>query len=79
MLSHTWTRHMQDTSRQARLFQGMVRIMLSLARLPQPHIGSFQFNTSDGTVALSNRPLTCTMMIFENSGTPRTIQPDQVY
>lgn len=70
---------MHDAGRQARLFQGMARIMLSLARLPQPHIGSFQFNTSNGTIALSNRPLTCTMMIFENSGTPRTIQPGQVY
>ncbi|KAH6869234.1 hypothetical protein B0T10DRAFT_418812 [Thelonectria olida] len=79
MLSHTWTRHMHDAGRRARLFQGMARIMLSLARLPQPHIGSFQFNTSDGTITLSNRPLTCTMMIFENSGTPRTIQPCQMY
>ncbi|KND89338.1 hypothetical protein TOPH_06085 [Tolypocladium ophioglossoides CBS 100239] len=79
MLSHTWTQYMRDASRRARLFQGMARIMLSLARLPQLHIGSFQFNTSDGTITLSNRPLTCTMMIFENSGTPRTIQPCQLY
>uniref|UniRef100_A0A1Y1L4W5 Uncharacterized protein n=1 Tax=Photinus pyralis TaxID=7054 RepID=A0A1Y1L4W5_PHOPY len=79
MLSCTWTQHMRDASRRARLFQGMSRIMLSLARLPQPHIGSFKFNASDGTIQLSNRPLTCTMMIFENSGTPRTIQQHQLY
>ncbi|QPG95098.1 hypothetical protein C2857_007660 [Epichloe festucae Fl1] len=79
MLSHTWTQHLGDASRQTRLFQGMSRIMLSLARLPQPHIGSFSFNASDGTIQLSNRPLTCSMMIFENSGTPRTIQPCQLY
>ncbi|KND88681.1 hypothetical protein TOPH_06715 [Tolypocladium ophioglossoides CBS 100239] len=44
-----------------------------------PFISSFQFNTSDGTITLSNRPLTCTIMIFENSGTPRAIQPCQLY
>jgi hypothetical protein len=53
--------------------------MLSLARLPQPHIGSFRFNPSDGTVTLTNRPLTCTTIIFENSGTPRVTQPRQRY
>jgi hypothetical protein len=57
----------------------MARIMLSLARLPQPHIGSFRFNPSDGTITLTNRPLISTTMIFENSGTPRTIQPHQLY
>ncbi|CAM1502555.1 Fc.00g045390.m01.CDS01 [Cosmosporella sp. VM-42] len=79
MLSLTWAHHMHDAVRRARLFRGMARIMLSLARLPQPHIGSFRFNTSDCTVTLSNRPLTCTMMLFENSGTPRTVQPRQLY
>ncbi|PFH59375.1 hypothetical protein XA68_12460 [Ophiocordyceps unilateralis] len=53
--------------------------MLSLARLPQPRIGSFRFDTSDATISLSNRPLTCTMMLFGNSATPRTIQPRQFY
>lgn len=79
MLSVTWAQHMKDPDRQSRLFRGMARIMLSLARLPQPYIGSFRFNPNDGTVTLSNRPLTCTTMIFENSGTPRTIQPRQLY
>ncbi|KAL2177770.1 uncharacterized protein P884DRAFT_200052 [Thermothelomyces heterothallicus CBS 202.75] len=79
MLSVTWAQHMNDHNRRSRLFQGMARIMLSLARLPQSHIGSFRFNPSDGTVTLTNRPLTCTTMIFENNGTPRTIQPRQLY
>jgi hypothetical protein len=73
MLSATWAQHRHDPRRRTRLFHGMARIMLSLARLPQPHIGSFRFNPSDGTITLTNRPLISTTMIFENSGTPRTI------
>jgi hypothetical protein len=79
MLSATWAQHRHDSRRRTRLFHGMARIMLSLARLPQPHIGSFRFNPSDGTITLTNRPLISTTMIFENSGTPRTIQPHQLY
>ncbi|RDA91278.1 hypothetical protein CP533_6325 [Ophiocordyceps camponoti-saundersi (nom. inval.)] len=79
MLSCTWPLHRHDTDRRARLYRGMSRIMLSLARIPQPRIGSFRFNTADGTISLSNRPLTCTMMLFENSGTPRTMQTGQLY
>jgi len=79
MLSETWAEHRHDPRRRARLFCGMAHIVLSLARLPQPRIGSFRLNLGDGTVALTNRPLTSTMMIFENSGAPRTMQPHQVY
>ncbi|KAK4146361.1 uncharacterized protein C8A04DRAFT_25871 [Dichotomopilus funicola] len=79
MLSATWAQHRHDSNRRARLFHGIARTMLSLARLPQPHIGSFKFNQSDGTITLTNRPLISTMMIFENSRTPRNIQPRQLY
>ncbi|RDA87045.1 hypothetical protein CP532_3233 [Ophiocordyceps camponoti-leonardi (nom. inval.)] len=79
MLSCTWPLHRHDPDRRARLYSGMSRIMLSLARLPQPRIGSFRFNPADGTISLSNRPVTCTMMLFENSGMPRTMQPGQLY
>ena len=80
MLSLTWSDdHLSDTARRKNLFAGMARIMLSLARIPQPYIGSFRFNTSDCTIALSNRPLTCTMAIFEQQGTPRTIPQDRIY
>jgi hypothetical protein len=53
-------------------------VMLSLARIPQPRIGSFQFHT-DCTIRLTNRPLTCTTIILENEGTPRTMQPSDTY
>lgn len=79
MLSLTWAQYMNDAKRFSRLFQGMSRIMLSLARFPQPHIGSFRFNPSNCTITLTNRPLMCAMMIFEHSGTTRTIQPRQIY
>ncbi|GAB1311532.1 hypothetical protein MFIFM68171_01742 [Madurella fahalii] len=79
MLSATWAQHRHDPGRQTRLFHGIARIMLSLARLPQPHIGSFRFNSGDGTVTLTNRPLISTTIIFENSGSPRIIQPHQIY
>ncbi len=79
MLSATWAQHRHDARRRTRLFHGMARIMLSLARLPQPCIGSFRFNASDGIITLKNRPLLSTTMIFENSGTLRTIQPGQLY
>lgn len=38
MLSATWAQHRHDPCSQTRLFNGMARIMLSLARLPQPHL-----------------------------------------
>ncbi|EQK99850.1 Protein kinase-like domain protein [Ophiocordyceps sinensis CO18] len=78
-LSLSWAQHLHDADRRNRLFRGISRIMLSLARLPQPRIGSFLFNTSDGTISLSNRPMTCTMMIFENGGTRRVMEPGQTY
>ncbi|KAF2245173.1 hypothetical protein BU26DRAFT_522282 [Trematosphaeria pertusa] len=78
MLSATWEKHKSDPSRRQRLFVGMSRIMLSLARVPQPQIGSFRFN-HDGTITLTNRPLSCSVAILENDGATRTIQKDNTY
>lgn len=79
MLSDSWDEHCNDATRRVRLYHGMARIMLSLARIPQRSIGAYQFNKSDSTVTLTNRPLTCSAIIMENSGAPRTIQPRQTY
>lgn len=73
MLSDSFDAHRDDESRRRRLFRGMSRILLSLARVPQAQIGSFQFH-NDGTVTLTNRPLSCSMMILENDGAAQTIQ-----
>lgn len=79
MLSATWETHKGEPMRNKRLFRGIARLMLSLARTPQSRIGSWRFNSDDGTISLTNRPLMCSTMIFENSGTPRTIQEDQTF
>ncbi|KAL7783408.1 hypothetical protein V8C37DRAFT_413741 [Trichoderma ceciliae] len=73
MLSTTWEEHRNNPSRRARLFQRISRLVLSLARIPQPRIGSFQFHP-DCTIALTNRPLTCTTILLENEGAPRLSQ-----
>lgn len=78
MLSLTWSEYENDAARRARLYRGMARIMLSLARIPQPLIGAYRFN-ADATVTLTNRPLTCAAMIMENNAAPRTIQSQQTY
>ncbi|KAF6787339.1 aminoglycoside phosphotransferase [Colletotrichum sojae] len=78
MLSNSWQTHRGDPMRRRNLYAGIARIMLSLARVPQPRIGSFRFH-DDGTVTLSNRPLTCAMMILENDGAPRAIPPGRTY
>lgn len=78
-LSETWLEYINDAKRRANLYKDMSRMMVSLARLPQPHIGSFRFNTADGTISLSGRPMFCSMMLFENGGTPHSIQPGETY
>ncbi|TQN69977.1 hypothetical protein CSHISOI_05534 [Colletotrichum shisoi] len=78
MLSDTFDMHREDEARRQRLFRGISRILLSLARVPQQRIGSLCFN-NDGTVTLTNRPLSCSMMILENEGAARTMQPDETF
>ncbi|KFY41500.1 hypothetical protein V494_02964 [Pseudogymnoascus sp. VKM F-4513 (FW-928)] len=78
MLLNTWEARREDPACRRRLFQGISRIILSLARIPQPRIGSFQFH-DDCTVTLTNRPLTCTIVALENEGTQRITQKDGTY
>ncbi|KAG9259153.1 uncharacterized protein F5Z01DRAFT_740979 [Emericellopsis atlantica] len=66
MLSETWNEYMHDAQRVHPYSEAS-------------HIGSFRFNPRDATITLSNRPLMCSTMLFEKSGTPRTIQPHQTY
>jgi len=78
MLSQTFDTFREDEAHRQRLFRGMSRIMLSLARIPQAQIGSFQFN-DNGIVTLANRPLTCSTMILENDGATRTLQRNDTF
>jgi len=75
MLSNTFQKQIGDPIRRRRLFKGIARLMLLLAYIPQPRIGLFRFY-NNGTITLTNRPLSCTIMILENDGTPTTIQPN---
>lgn len=77
-LSTTFAANKEDEDRRARLFKGLSRIMLSLARIPQAQIGSFQFR-SNGTIALTNRPLSFSMMISENDGAKRTMERNETF
>lgn len=78
MLSTSWKEHIGDPVRRANLFKGLAHVTLSLARVPLPRIGSFTFR-DDGTIALSNRPLTSTLAIMESYGTPRAIELNTTY
>lgn len=78
MLSDVWDDRRGSLAHRKRLFGGIACIMLSLARVPQPKIGALRFH-DNCTVSLTNRPLTCAMMMLENEGAPRTIQPDDTY
>lgn len=78
MLSSTWQDHEKDSVRLKNLFRGMARVMLSLARIPQPRIGSFRFH-NDGTITLTNRPLTSSTMILESKGAPRVMLCKNTY
>lgn len=69
---------MGDPVRRGNLFKGLARIILSLARVPLPRIGSFRFH-DDGTLTLTNRPLSCALVILENNGAPRVIERDVTY
>src|SRR6202012_4109823 len=78
MLSNTWFEHRLDPRRRDNLFRGLAKILVTLARVPAPRIGSFRFH-DDGTFSLTNRPLSCSLIIQENEGAKRLIQPDRTY
>ncbi|KAG5921178.1 hypothetical protein E4U42_005943 [Claviceps africana] len=78
MVYKSWAEKGDDERRRHNLYRGYAKVVISLARVPQPRIGSFRFH-SDGTISLSNRPLTTTLAILENDGMPRCIPRDRTY
>lgn len=78
MLSETWERGRLDTRLRANLFHGLSRIMLNLARIPLPQIGSFSLDKY-GYLHLGNRPLTLEIQQLENESIPVDIQRDTTY
>ncbi|KAG5917188.1 hypothetical protein E4U42_007356 [Claviceps africana] len=78
MLSKTWAAQRNDQSRRKRLFSGLARIIVSLSRVPQPRIGSFEFH-DDCTVTLTNRPAFAATALLENCGAKRSIPVRRTY
>ncbi|KKY13734.1 hypothetical protein UCRPC4_g06919 [Phaeomoniella chlamydospora] len=78
MLSETFKDRKGDEDLQSNLFTDLSRILLSLAKIPQPRIGSFTFE-DDGRITLSNRPLTLQLHMLENEKVPTNIGRKTTY
>lgn len=78
MLSKTWEELQDDQNRRTNLFRGLSRILLSLARVPLPKIGSFTMNDL-GVISLTNRPLTLGLLQLENEGYLSRIPRSRTY
>lgn len=55
MLSESWDALREDDDRRKTLYRDMSRIMLELARVPLPRIGSFTMD-NNGVVSLETDP-----------------------
>lgn len=80
LLSEHWAGQdqQQDRQRRANFFRDLSRIILSLARVPFPRIGSLVLD-HHGTVQLRNRPLNFRLQQLENKSVPTDIDRDTTY
>ncbi|KPM37891.1 hypothetical protein AK830_g8680 [Neonectria ditissima] len=78
ILSETWEGHRADPERRANLFRDLSKIMLGLAKLPLPRIGSWTMD-NNGALTLTNRPLTSLIHQLENHEIPTNIPRDLTY
>ena len=78
MLSETWEEKRHDDKLQENLQRGLARIMLSLASIPLPRIGSFRFDDS-GYLHLDNRPLSVHFTVQENEGILSEVSRDTTF
>ncbi|RHZ69166.1 hypothetical protein CDV55_106186 [Aspergillus turcosus] len=78
MLSESWDTLRNDPERRKTLFRDMARIMLSLARVGFPRIGSLTMD-NHAIVTLTNRPLTLQLHQLENESIPTNIPRDLTY
>lgn len=78
MLSESWDEHRHDPNRRMNLFRDLSRIMLSLAKLTLPRIGSWTIDNR-GILSLTNRPLTFLLHQLENNQIPTDIPRDLTY
>ena len=78
MLSESWDEKRHDKVRRTNLFRDLSRILISLARVPLPRIGSFTIDDK-GAISLTNRPLTLRFQELENEGIPIEIARQDTY
>lgn len=78
MLSDSWDENLGDKGRRHNLFRDVSRIILSLARISLPRIGSFTISDA-GLICLLNRPLMLRLEELENEGVPVNIARQDTY
>ncbi|KAK3943730.1 hypothetical protein QBC46DRAFT_446785 [Diplogelasinospora grovesii] len=78
MLSQSWKLRRNNPAKRANLYRDLSRIMLSLAQLPLPHIGSWTVD-NHGILSLTNRPLSMQLHQSENQNIPTDIPRDATY
>ncbi|KAK8149964.1 hypothetical protein G3M48_004908 [Beauveria asiatica] len=69
MLSESWEENRDNPKLLENLQRGLARIMLSLASVNLPRIGSFRLD-HNGYLRLDNRPLSVQTTVHENEGLP---------
>ncbi|OAX81433.1 hypothetical protein ACJ72_04226 [Emergomyces africanus] len=78
MLSQTWDNGRSDVKLRANLFRGLSKILLAMAGVPVPRIGSYIINDS-GLLTLTNRPLSIEIAELEKGGIPVDIPRGVTY
>lgn len=78
MLSETWDTLHGDRNRRMTLFREVSRIILSLAQVQFPRVGSLTMD-NHGVVTLTNRPLALQLHQLENRGIRTGIPRDRIY
>jgi hypothetical protein len=78
MLSETWNKSRHETTLRKNLFRGLSQILLAIARVPLPRIGSFIID-ANGYLNLTNRPLTLEIQELENEQIPVDIPRGATY
>lgn len=78
MLSQTWETQRDDPALRTNFYRSLSHIMLSLAKIPLPTIGSFVIDDA-GFLRLTNRPLTQEMHQLENENVPLEVPRDMTY
>ncbi|EER39373.1 conserved hypothetical protein [Histoplasma capsulatum H143] len=78
-LSYTWEDKRDDNGLRGNLSKGLSRILLDIAKVPVPRIGSFVIDDDDGFLMLNNRPLSIEIHELEGKQIPVDIPRDMTY